>query len=247
MDFKSTIDLIIRELDEARDIMEDLKKTPGISVLEVELAISKCRNAAEVIALLKHMKEKPDSGEKTEIAGTVQKKNESQFQHAEVKNETTSSEPHSKQPSGKIKNQAGQESTLEIIPEQEIHDPGKPDIEHSSQKPFVAPIIADTFSHLANRFNEQIGEKQADDFSYTHGRKYTSISDAIGINDRFFYVREVFNGNNSDYNEAILKLENALNLDEAKKIIQEYRREKQDNEAVTQLLDLVKRKLASHE
>ena len=57
MDFNATIDLIIRDLEEAREIIDDLKKYPGVPVLQVELAKSKCKAAGEVIALLKTIKE----------------------------------------------------------------------------------------------------------------------------------------------------------------------------------------------
>ena len=57
MDFNATIDLIIKDLDEAREIIDDLKKYPGVPVLQVELAKSKCKSAGEVIALLKTIKE----------------------------------------------------------------------------------------------------------------------------------------------------------------------------------------------
>jgi hypothetical protein len=53
MDFNATIDLIIKDLDAAREIIDDLKKYPGVPVLQVELAKSKCKSAGEVIALLK--------------------------------------------------------------------------------------------------------------------------------------------------------------------------------------------------
>ena len=146
-----------------------------------------------------------------------------------------------------MKTEKKPQERFEIEANNERKDPGKPDIHHPDQKPFVAPIIADTFSHLANRFNEQIGEKQDDDFSYTHGRRYTNISDAIGINDRFYYIRELFEGNRDNYNEAISKLEHAADISEAKEILLSYRKDKKENAASRQLLELVKRKLSSDE
>ena len=53
MDFNATIDLIIKDLNDASEIIDDLKKYPGVPALQVELAKSKCRSAGDVIALLK--------------------------------------------------------------------------------------------------------------------------------------------------------------------------------------------------
>ena len=55
MDFNTTIDLIIKDLNEASEIIDDLKKYPGVPALQVELAKSKCRSAGDVIALLKSL------------------------------------------------------------------------------------------------------------------------------------------------------------------------------------------------
>ncbi len=214
MDFNATIDLIIRELEEAREILDDLKKFPDAPLLEIELAKSKIRNAGEVIAFLKQRNENAASRKKPEVT-----------------DENISYE-HPREP---------------VRKSEEKKDPGKPEIESDEQKPFVAPIIADTFSHLANRFNEQIGEKQNDDFSYSHGRRYTNLTEAIGINDRFYYIRELFDSNRDAYNEAISRLEKAQDLNEAKAIVLSYRKDKRDNPAIKQLLDLVKRKFAGHE
>ncbi len=75
----------------------------------------------------------------------------------------------------------------------------------------------------------------------------TNLSEAIGINDRFLFIREIFDGNLNHYSEAITKLNNVNNLSEARDIISSYTDDNNDNEAVKQLLDLVKRKLPSHE
>ena len=55
MDFNSTIDLIIKDLDEAREIIDDFKNYPDVPFLQIELAKSKCKSASEVISLLKKL------------------------------------------------------------------------------------------------------------------------------------------------------------------------------------------------
>jgi copper chaperone CopZ len=83
MDFNATIDLIIKDLNEASEIIDDLKKYPGVPALQVELAKSKCRSAGDVIALLKSLgdiipvrnekvqeKEKEPETKKSEIKST---------------------------------------------------------------------------------------------------------------------------------------------------------------------------------
>jgi len=243
MDFNATIDLIIRELEEAREIMDDLKKFPDAPILEIELAKSKIRNAGEVIAFLKQHNENVTSIRKEEHTDKIKIIESRTLPEEETIIPVQKQDPVKR---GETKIPPVHEAP-EIISEEEKKDPGKPDVERTEKKPFVAPIIADTFSHLANRFNEQIGEKQGEDLSYTRGRHYTNLSDSIGVNDRFYYIRELFEGNREAYNEAIGRLEKAQNMNEAKEIVLSFKKDKRDIPATKQLLELIKRKFASHE
>jgi len=75
----------------------------------------------------------------------------------------------------------------------------------------------------------------------------TSLSDAIGINDKFLFIREIFNGNKEAYGKVLAELEHIQNLSDAKALIMSHKVDNEENEAVRQLLDLVKRKLPQHE
>lgn len=292
MDFNATIDLIIRELDEAREIIEDLKKLPDAPILEIEMARSKCRNAAEAIAMLKQVKsaaspvpKKPESSvENNEFQEVKQAKEVKAFNPEPVPEPVTEpKKPDTKTPDIKVEETilfkmpdpivipAGEKQAKRVYnndlrekPAPSIRseekkvvsqpgkaedkkDPGKPEIDSSDKKPFVAPIIADTFSHLANRFNEHMNEDQDEDFSFTHRRRYTNISDAIGVNDRFYYIREVFGGDREAYSEAVSRLETAKSMSEAREIVKSYRKDATENKASRELLELVRRKFGKNE
>lgn len=245
MDFNTTIDLIIRELDEARDLIEDLKKIPDAPLLQIELAESKCRNAATVISLLKNLHE---SGKQKDTQTAERKKGpvktdqssatyygpEKKDEDEDEKDQPVPVTGHEITEPDDHETKAGQESAEPPDKDDEIETdrPGK--------KPFVAPIIADTFSHLANRYNEKLGD--TDD--YPHGGHVTNLSEAIGVNDRFYYIREIFNGDRETYNHALSKLEKTTSLEEARDILMSYSTGKTGTAAFKQLLDLVKRKIA---
>ncbi len=208
MDFNATIDLIIRDLDEAREIIDDLKKYPGVPVLQVELAKSKCKSAGEIIALLKSIKENIPE------------------QKDEKKSESV---------------------TIEItdpLPAEKKEEPPK-----THKKVSESTIIADKFSHLSNRFNEQMGSIKADEDrrDMLKTKQLSDLSDAIGINDKFLFIREIFEGNKDAYNQAINRLNNAENIIDARAVIMSYTGDNDESEAVKQLLDLVKRKFPHNE
>ena len=198
MDFNATVDLILKDLNEAGEIIDDLKNYPGVPVLQVELAKSKCRSAAEVIALLKTIK------------------------HEEVR-----PKPEISQTSPVIKKE----------------EPARP-----SGKAAESAIIADTFG-LAEGINEQM-ESLRNDGNVTGTIKtkpVTNLADAIGVNDKFLFIREIFNGSPESYNQAISRLDSAQSFTDAKEIIMTCIGDKKETVVVKQLLDLVKRKFPANE
>lgn len=238
MEFNATIDLIIRDLEDAVKIIDDLKKYQGIPVLQVELAKSKCRSAGEVIALLKTMDLSSSA-----ITGSSGKNVTEQEQPATVEKKKTpklvKQEPLS-EPAGE-----------EPLPKEEMPQPeiNKKEPAHTIQKEQVSSVIGDSFSHLSNRFNEQHGNRKGEDdiTDLLKSKPISSLSEAIGINDRFLFVREIFGGKNEAYIQAISRLDKAESISDARAVIMSYTGDNKENEAVRQLIELVKRKLPSHE
>lgn len=215
MDFNATIDLIIKDLDEARRIIDDLKKYPGVPALQVELAKSKCKSAAEVISLLKGMSDEVLKVTEEEIP---------------LRQEKTLPGPEGTKAAPKI--------SKSKHPQEELKG-----------KKSESAILADKYSHLSNRFNEQLGSMKTDEdvSEILKTKPLTSLSEAIGVNDKFLFMREIFNDNKDAYAQAISRLDNAESLADARAVIMSYTGDSNENEAVKQLLDLVKRKLPANE
>jgi hypothetical protein len=235
MDFNATIDLIIKDLNEASEIIDDLKRYPGVPALQVELAKSKCRSAGDVIALLKNMKELVPPVTETVL--------EKQISHAQTKTFV---------PDVEIK--------APVLPKEKKRDPVteaalpqsveiKTEPEAMTKKPGDPGILADKFSPTLDLYDEQASnlkiEKDLSD--RLKAKQIASLSEAIGISDKFLFMGEIFNGNKEAYSQAINRLDNVENLDDARAIIMSYAGENSENEAVNQLLDLVKLKLGSDE
>lgn len=263
MDFNATLDIIINDLKEAREIIDDLKNYPGIPQLQVELAKSKCRSAEEIISLLKSdpafregqasgkrdsTHEEPQGKGKTDNAG--EQDNE---EPAELIGMTIiESEPEAEVsvediPETDVIGEASapeQKELFEITEEDTAVSPAAPGAKVKEKKE-DKPIIADRFSKVSNIVDEQIGTHRRDDdiSSVLKTKPVSNLKDAIGLNDKFLYIRELFDGNQARYEEAITRLNNSATLDDARSVIFSYVGEEEENEVVVQLLDLVKRKL----
>ena len=66
MDFKSAVDLIIKDINELKNIVDGFKNYPNIPSLQIEIAKSKCRNAVEILELLKSVPVEPAGEEPKE-------------------------------------------------------------------------------------------------------------------------------------------------------------------------------------
>jgi hypothetical protein len=258
MDFNATIDLIIKDLDEARKIIDDLKKIPGVPVLQVELAKSKCKSAGEIIALLKEMSinesaSHDQSGQKITPEAEPLKSELITIQDTTVIRHPSEEKRSTSKPSRATSETTvqKQEKVSEITIVRSVSESVevKKDQKTETAKETDTSILADRFSHLSNRFNEHLGSNKSDEdiTEKLNTKPISSLSDAIGINDKFHFIREIFNNDRDAFTQAITRLESTDSLADAKAIIMSYTGNSDENEAVSQLISLVKRKLQSDE
>jgi hypothetical protein len=240
MDFNATVDLIIKDLEEARIIIDDLKNYPGVPLLQVEMAKSKCKSAADVIALLK------------DIQGRTTPETVKETSHEPPVNEVT--------PAEEVKPQIHEPQVISVNTQdaseqeiQETHDKipeiKKEELPKAREKKHESSIIADTFSVSSDNLNERLGiKREADEYSdLIKSKPVKSLGEAIGVNDKFLFIREIFNGNPEAYEQAVAKLDNAENLAAAKEIINGYIEDTQESRVTRQFIDLLKRKFPSDE
>jgi hypothetical protein len=214
MDFNTTIDIILKDLREVREIIDDLKNYPGLPMLQVELAKAKCRSAEEVIALLK----------------TLNKTTPEQIIDPVI--------PQPKEPETEKKTKVSKvENLIEITYEEE------------NEEIKVSPsTFADKFTGSPGTISDRFGSgRKGDDLASAINRNKSveNLTDAIGISDKFLFIREIFKGSQSDYEQAIDKLNHAGNIPDAMAIIMSYTGEIGESEVVQQLVEIVKRKIPS--
>lgn len=229
MDFNKTVDLIIRELNEAVEIIDDLKSYPDIPFLQVELAKSKCRNAADVIRLLKNLQDN------------------SPAQKGVSEQKVTSGKQVVEKPVPEIKKQENVEPKPVIRPQEPVKAKEEP--QKVSGEKIEKVTLGDTFGRQTDRLNEKMGVRKEDDelIEIIKSKHINSLSEAIGINDKFVFIRELFNGNSELYNKTISSLDNSGNLDDASTILMNFTGDNTKNKTAKQLLELVKRKFQGNE
>ncbi len=234
MDLKAVINIILRDLKEAGDLIDDLKNKPQFPDLQVELARSKCKSAEELIKLLGDILTETGA---EDLVKPLFSKSTTDNDILEIEDKITEEEKVAEE----IRTD---QPAAEKSDEDRAHDSETEEISEKKADKKNEQIIADRFAHLASRVNEKVGDSKKAE-GKTRTIPVTDLNKAIGINDRFYFIKELFNGNEELYRQTINSLNNTSSLEKATEIMEEAVREMTDSEPALQLLELVERKLSS--
>lgn len=100
-------------------------------------------------------------------------------------------------------------------------------------------VVGEKF-HKERSLNDTLGEKKPMESQLTNGR-ISSLKAAIGLNDRFLFIREIFNNNAEKYDKVIDHLDKLQQISEAVEYLK-ANLTMQKNEASMKFVDLLKRR-----
>jgi hypothetical protein len=129
----------------------------------------------------------------------------------------------------------------EPIPEPEPTPPVKPE-PASNNEAASSSILAEKFS-AESSINENLGEKFGNEKdAKLLGQPIDNISRNIGINDRFFIIRELFEGESDRFASMVIALDRAESYQAASNILKQKFEGSMDHEGVEILAGLLKRR-----
>jgi hypothetical protein len=220
MKYKHTFEAAIANLNEIRDLLRELNAGDTVSSIEIDLALQKTRNFYEVLLMLKH-----SSGDSAMpgIAGFS----------ATEKKAAAVNKPAIEE-SAKIAN--GSFETDTDVPAED--KPVPPADER--KKPDALSDSMDSKKVLGESIHQPIQYQEIS--SRLQAKPVKNLAGAIGINERFLYIRELFGNDTKKYERAIEILNDAASFNDAYNyMIREYTWD-MDSEMVQGLLELVRRK-----
>jgi len=197
---------------------------------------------------------------------TETNKEKESVQKEEVKQEIQNS-AHSTKVSG-VKIQEEEQPECREEPEEpkaEVQEqPQEPEVENKKTEPVPEPKpeleenednsnveleeeeVAEANQRLGDSFlkgksvNDIINDQNKLEFKLSN-RPVESIQSAIGINDRFQYIRELFDGSAEKFVQTVVDLDNMKNINEAVKYLQQNFKWKK-NETSLKFVNLIKRR-----
>ncbi len=242
---------LIKDIQDIYSIANRFENPEQIHPLDIDLALSKVRNLYELLLSLNYQAIYSHEYQKEEIlTNTTQTEEKIEPAPTHKIQVTKEPEPEPEEP---------KEIIPEVIDEPEliIEAPTKKEIiieetpaQEIEKKEIIEPnhnddsheIVADRFQ--SNNFNDNIAKKniKKDVSSKMQSKPINDINSAIGLNDKFIFIRELFSGDKDHYMETIQLLNNFDTFENAIEFLNENFDWDNDNPTFERLKELVRRK-----
>jgi hypothetical protein len=230
MDLIKAVSIIRKDLEEVSAMLDQLSVTPGSHIAEIELARSRVHSATEMLKVLPQLNEVP-------VLQPVNKEDPAPAMQpvVEVKAETRlEARPE-------VRVDVAAEVKAEATPEPKPKPTPEVKTETAAEK--GKPILADKFNAAETIGKKALSVKQDEVIaSVMHNKPISDIGTAIGINDKFYFIRELFSGDTRAYQDTIKRLNSSASLGEAMRILDENTVMGSDPSAQSSFVDIVRRK-----
>ena len=241
MEKEALLDIILQDLKELDRLLRTFSGKDHIPEAFIHLAQSKVSGIANEVGLLGSLAK---SSSQTTAAPETTPQPES---------EPTPITAPAPEPEEEPKMEQTEELTEEAQEQSEVESKEQPKVESKLQKPTVAPpsspeapgtekkVLGELLGKDRTSFNEKLGNGQGNGSNKVLS-PITDLRKGLGINDRFFFQRELFNGSSDVMNQTLDQLNQMNSLSSAKSFLAANFKWKPDQEAVHAFMDLLERR-----
>ncbi len=236
MRYKNTIEAISLQLHELQKNIAHWEVNEEIRQIDIDSALHKLRDIYDLLLSVRD-EENLTLSISVEEESPIELEPEIKIQTAVAPQDEVPAEPILQKPSDPPvapteETKPSKEETIEII-------------KKSVSEPTTDYTKKTSHSGLHPTLNEELSTKvkSADLAKHLKNRPITDLSTAIGLNEKFELINNLFNGDRNSYNETIEHLNMATNFNEAFNYLSERLNWEMDNPMVQRLLDLIRRKL----
>ena len=275
MDFNHKLDKILQDIQEIENYTVDFKNARSIPKIEMDILTEKVRNLYDELIQIdrNYPYESPERGQiaSTKKKDDPTTKKEEQKRAPESKKEAASEAPAESKAEQQERKQkekkeqqateaskatenkkqdtttASEDSGTRIQYEDQSVEESKTVNRPDQGKEDMPEILADRFHNTKTSMHDNLAKKQSqnDLSSKMQSKPIQDLNKAIGLNDRFLFIRELFNGNKDAYYEAIQIINEMPNYEEAEQYIRERFNWDDEQLEVMRFMDLVRRRFIS--
>jgi hypothetical protein len=244
---------IIYKINDVSELGNRFNKNKQIPKIEIDLALSKIRNLYDLLLLFDDANK--DSFEQNVENPITEKIKESKEKSIKEKQNTNIVEKENSQSASESEQNGvyDNESDFEIVDNNEEKIiVSENDLEEENSVKSTAPnhrahdeekIVADKF-HKEKFMHDNISNanKKNDLSMKIQAKKIKDINLAIGMNDKFMFIRELFGGDKQQYIDTIQILNNFDSYDNAYNFISEHFDWNRDDANLNKLLEIIKKR-----
>ncbi len=247
---KELLEIINNDIQEIGDFVNKLKEYAKISQIDIDLLLSKVRDIYDNLLLLNKIGvDLPEIRQEQDTTETRTIKAEAKDNHRDSSIEKISEDIAQDEIPVKSVPEHQLEAEAEAEPEQEETlaepDEDKTPVKHRDSKQ-EKTIVADRFKDSKKLVNEIAKNKKEKDIANKlQSQILGTISDiksAISLNDRIWFIKELFDGSSEKYNKTVDLLNNYNNLDEALKYLDNNFKWNQENQSTKKFLEVIYRR-----
>jgi hypothetical protein len=236
MSYRHTLQAAVDSLNEIEDLVKGFPEDGHIPAVEIDLALQKLRNLYELLLLFRDMEKNNSPVQPVQpVQSVVQPPQHVQSAQSVVQSVQTLNTVNTV-----IEQDITEKKTENpVVEEQIIVEKKEVQIKKSRIEKNVQ-TLADQFKEKATLLESLHRNYNAE--AVTHGKPINDIMSAIAINDRFTFIRELFNNDKAAFENAISILNNSANFNEAYNYMMQQHNWDMDSHAVQSLLDVIRRK-----
>ena len=257
MENKKLVKILIKDMAQLEELIAEIKIKQQFDALDMEFLHTRARGILQLLQMLDAQKKPVESvtGEENRILEKLKHKVEEASQISlELKTDEYAGEKHSEELQQEQKEQALpgvvpeplDSGEAEISAVVEEADPGGTrqmdddyKLDEENDKPQAGSRLGDSFLK-GKSVGDLITDQVKLEFKLSN-RPVLNIQSAIGINDRFQYIRELFDGDNKKFLETVKTLDSMENIKEAVDYLRANYKWKK-NETSLKFVNLVKRR-----
>ena len=245
MEKEALLDIILQDLKELDRLLRTFSGKDHIPEAFIHLAQSKVSGIANEVGLLGSLAK--SSSQTTAAPETI----------PQPESEPTPITAPAPEPEEEPKMEQTEELTEEAQEQSKVESKEQSKVESKEQstlqRPAVAPptspeapgtekkVLGELLGKDRTSFNEKLGNGQGNESNKVLS-PITDLRKGLGINDRFFFQRELFNGSSDVMNQTLDQLNQMNSLSSAKSFLAANFKWKPDQEAVHAFMDLLERR-----
>ncbi len=251
MEFKNTLEIVTKDIQDIEKLVGNFKNYSAIPNIELDLALSKLRNVYDVLLLFREHHESSTQERKPSVtADSIDSEkdpgiNLNDQNNAKISSVLPEERLEAKSPASPALNL--EKSGDNIFKTDETSQNEKKVSQPKKTLTKTEKTFSEKFTSEHPFIHEKLGEQtnKSDISSIHQSSPIKTIASSMGINDKFFFIRELFNGDSDLFRLTLDELDQSANFNSAYTILLDKFSWDMESDSVQMLLNLVRRKFIS--